>query len=282
MTNRLELNWKLDGFVDEQRYYYSETMIDLENLPMPKAVLPSDVRTYIDTTIEIGKTYYVCVGSVRGSTEKLSQFIKKYAFDQSLFKVNSNFEIDLTDKTGKVWTKYGNAQISSNMLQLDGNGDFLTTPASLDYHFANYEDVTIRFKLKVNAFQPSGIAAIFSTYKATPTNPNYGIRVSTNYISVQMWTSQTPTWAYSIPLGSEVEISLERQSMVWKLYINGDQFSDAISQTTNYTLDIFTAYLGSGINEGYGSDRDLNGSIRNFQIIKGLAVGGGQSTTPRI
>ena len=37
MTNRLELNWELDGVVDEQRYYCSETPIDPLNLPVPKA-----------------------------------------------------------------------------------------------------------------------------------------------------------------------------------------------------------------------------------------------------
>ena len=54
-------NWDLDGFVDEQRYYCSETPIDPENLPLPKAVLAGDVRTYVDTAIEVGKTYYVAV-----------------------------------------------------------------------------------------------------------------------------------------------------------------------------------------------------------------------------
>lgn len=281
-TNRLELNWNLDGFIDEQRYYCAETSIDPINLPAPKIVLQSDVRTYVDTNIELGKTYHVCVSSVRGGTEKLSQFIKMYAFNQSLFKINSNFEFDLTDKTGKVWTKYGNAQISSNMLQLDGNGDFLTTSASSDYHFANSEDVTIRFKLKVNAFKTSGIATIFSTYRPKSTNPNYSVRVGPNFASIQIWSSQTPTWAYSIPIGSEVELSFERKSMVWRLYINGDQFGASLSQTTNYTLDLYASCLGSGTVEGYGSDRDLNGSLSNFQIIKGLAVGDGKSTTARI
>lgn len=71
-TNRLELNWSLDGFVDEQRYYCSETPIDIENLPEPKAVLAGDVRTYIDTDITVSKIYYVRVGSVRNGVEKLS------------------------------------------------------------------------------------------------------------------------------------------------------------------------------------------------------------------
>ena len=71
MTNRLELNWKLDGFVDEQRYYCSETPIDPLNLPVPKAVLAGDVRSYIDADVEVGKTYYVRVGSVRDEVEKI-------------------------------------------------------------------------------------------------------------------------------------------------------------------------------------------------------------------
>lgn len=74
MTDRLELNWKLDGLVDEQRYYCSETPIDPENLPTRKAVLAGDVRTYVDTAIEVGKTYYVCISAVKDGIEKLSDF----------------------------------------------------------------------------------------------------------------------------------------------------------------------------------------------------------------
>lgn len=33
MTNRLEINWKLDGDIDEQRYYCSETPIGCFLLP---------------------------------------------------------------------------------------------------------------------------------------------------------------------------------------------------------------------------------------------------------
>lgn len=73
MTNRLELNWKLDGFVDEQRYYCSEVPIDVNNLPAPKAVLPGDALTHTDAAIEIGKTYHVCVSSVKNNTEKFSE-----------------------------------------------------------------------------------------------------------------------------------------------------------------------------------------------------------------
>lgn len=72
MTNRLDINWKLDGFVDEQRYYCSESAIDPLNLPPPKAILASDVRAYVDTDINEEKTYYIAVSSVRNLVEKLS------------------------------------------------------------------------------------------------------------------------------------------------------------------------------------------------------------------
>lgn len=282
MTNRLELNWKLDGFVDEQRYYCSETTIDVNSLPTPKAVLSGDVRTYVDTDIEVGKTYYTAIGSVKNAVEKLSAEIKVYAFNSSLFAINSDFESNLIDKTGKIWTAHGDAKVSTGALMLDGSGDYLTTPASNDYHFNNSEDVTIRFKVKINSFKSSNIATVFSTYKAVAGNPNYGVRVLNNMIAIVMWTAQSPIWAYSIPLGTEKEISIERKNMIWRLYVDGVQIGSTFTQTSNYTKDIATAYIGSGIYEGYNSERDLNGTIRKFQIIKGLAVGGGQSTTPRI
>lgn len=74
-TNRLELNWKLDGFVDEQRYYCSETPIDTENLPAPKAVLANGVRSYVDAAVDVGKTYYIRVGAVKNGIEKISSEI---------------------------------------------------------------------------------------------------------------------------------------------------------------------------------------------------------------
>lgn len=79
MTNRLDINWKLDGFVDEQRYYCSEAPIDPLNLPSPKSLLAGDARSYVDTAIELGKTYHVVVGSVNNGVEKVSNEISVIA-----------------------------------------------------------------------------------------------------------------------------------------------------------------------------------------------------------
>lgn len=75
MTNRLELNWQLDGFVDEQRYYCSDFPFDIDNMPTPKTVLTSDVRTYVDSDVVFGKRYYLCVSSFKNNTEKFGQQI---------------------------------------------------------------------------------------------------------------------------------------------------------------------------------------------------------------
>ena len=73
MTDRLESSWKLDGFVDEQRYYCSETPIDPDNLPAAKAILTGDVRNYVDTLVTTGSTYYVRISALKNGIEKLSE-----------------------------------------------------------------------------------------------------------------------------------------------------------------------------------------------------------------
>ena len=112
----------------------------------------------------------------------------------------------------------------------------------------------------------------------------YDIRVSNTYIGVVMWTaSNNVFFPYVVPLNTETEISLERKGMVWRLYVNGVQNGSSITQTSNYTKPINQAsVLGSGTLEGYGLTRDLNGTLRYFQIIKGKALGNGGSTTPTV
>lgn len=124
MNNRLELNWKLDGFVDEQRYYCSETPFTPETKPAPKVILAGDVRTYTDQAIEINKTYYVAVGSFKGSTEKLSNITEIITLlDENAFYASSllNFEDGFTDKKGLIWTPSGNAAVTNAQAKF---GDF--------------------------------------------------------------------------------------------------------------------------------------------------------------
>ena len=120
MTNRLELNWKVDGFVDEQRYYCSETPIDSENLPVPKVILDGEARSYIDTDVEVGKTYYVRVGSVKNGVEKISEEQSVYASN-----IDLNYKVKLLTSNNSLidngysqlgWIESGSIVFSDNTL----------------------------------------------------------------------------------------------------------------------------------------------------------------------
>lgn len=146
MTNRLELNWSLDGFVDEQRYYCSEAPIDASALPAPKAVLRGDARSHIDTFVTLSSVYNIAISSVKNNAEKLSKVKRVQAGDGdwssviSLLYFNSNFN----DETTRSWivnsaaltnqelfhddkvkfAEFHNAELrSSNNVSL-GSGDF--------------------------------------------------------------------------------------------------------------------------------------------------------------
>ena len=126
MTNRLELNWKLDGFVDEQRYYCSETQIDPANLPAHKAVLANDVRSYVDAAVEVGKTYYVAVSSVKGSIEKVSQVIEIITVGDEhwdkvvgLYRQEGSNIVDLSTFGGSLITNTG-LSVDSNVASPTG------------------------------------------------------------------------------------------------------------------------------------------------------------------
>ena len=141
MTKRLELNWKLDDLVDEQRYYCSETPIDVNNLPVQKAIIAGGVRTYSDTAIEVGKTYYVAVSSVKGSIEKVSQVIEiSTGGDEHWDKVVALLHFDeaaapsdIKDEKGLIWSLVNGAALSSLDSKFGSAKSMYTTPAALGY-----------------------------------------------------------------------------------------------------------------------------------------------------
>lgn len=121
MTNRLELNWKLDGLVDEQRYYCSETPFTSTTLPAPKAVILNTDRTYVDTNIDENKLYYVAVSSVKDGVEKVSE-IKEVSTTSYL--LNMPFSSDKNDhgKFGLTAKTVGSAVIQDGYLYVpDGS-----------------------------------------------------------------------------------------------------------------------------------------------------------------
>lgn len=131
MTNRLEIKWKLDGFVDEQRYYRQNTHIDVENLPAPFSLLVGSAREYIDYDIELYEKYYIIFSSVLSSNEKFSNQIMKYVTDNEIeylvidgvfknfgvYEVNElwnsppTIENDLISLNSNQWVDINNAEV---------------------------------------------------------------------------------------------------------------------------------------------------------------------------
>ena len=186
MTNRLELNWKLDGFVDEQRYYCSETAIDVNNLPLPKAVLAGDVRFYVDTDIDVGKTYYVAVGSVKNGVERLSEvrLVRAVGGDEYWDKVVAllHFDGDLTDETGRVWNLGGSVLTEDG--RFDGGlrrygGEDSTHTDSLELYGDTYT-IEFWYRQDANTWQFSAIFAVGTDSILFRVNPEGGIELLTN------------------------------------------------------------------------------------------------------
>jgi hypothetical protein len=147
MTNRLELNWKLDGFVDEQRYYCSDTPIDVNNLPAPKAIFAGGVRAYTDTDIVANQQYFIRVSAVKNGTEKVGEQIILDAKDYSKYTAYFRLIDFLDKKGGESLAAVGNAKIDNLAAYFDGAGDWLQRADASATTFAT-GDLTVECEFK--------------------------------------------------------------------------------------------------------------------------------------
>lgn len=297
MTNRLELNWKLDGFVDEQRYYCSETAFTADTKPVAKAVFANDVRSYTDEVdVKIAKKRYIAISSVRNNVEKFSSRFTTYCLPDSVIpQVWSDFKSNIADDFAGAWASRNGASVVNGVLKLDRNlAQYLDMSSSNDFHFNGTGDVTLRCKLKVSAFS-SGIRVLFTTRyndtAAAGAARNWSIFLTpTCGIRLNIWSSSVAgsiiekQWEASFQFNEEFEFSLERKNMVWSLYVNGNIFGSSVTQSTTYTPNLAGKLtIGSERNAGVtgNTERDLDGEVSMFQIIKRVALGNG-SVTPTI
>ena len=234
MTNRIELKWDLYYAVDEHRYYCSETPIDLENLPVPKAVLAGDVRTYIDTDIESGKTYYVRVGSVKGIIEKVSQEVEISAgsdphWDNVVALLH--FDGDLTDETGRVWGTFGSPTFEDvspiyGTSSFKTNGSDAVQTANSNLINDNNEPYCIEFTFKIISLDKYGtINPLFWCYSNGPWGDSLiGINSSTG-LFVQLH-SGTNSWIIennlaTILLLTPYHLALTYDGSDLRVFLNG-------------------------------------------------------------
>lgn len=233
MTNRLELNWDLDGFADEQRYYCSETPIDPLNLPVPKAVLAGDERTYIDTDIEVSKTYYVRVSSVRNGVEKLSLEsivdVRDKYFSNVVMISNMSAAVSgslINDVKEHIFTlRTGSAAIVDDPNAYDGKALFvdggIQSASSSDWNFDGKFTIEMRFKFASHE-QYGGILCC-----ATPDfnwkGWNLLFNANTNVLALEL--NQTFQLFSNITITANVyyDIAVDRdENNIVRLYVNGN------------------------------------------------------------
>lgn len=281
MTNRLELNWKVDGFVDEQRYYCSGTPIDPENLPAPKAILSGDVRSYIDTNIISDQTYFIRLSSIKNGTEKLSTEIimvtQKDEYIQYVVTLihflGEDKSTTIIDIKNKHWLTYGNAKISKDQskfgntsLFLDGNGDYVSTPHHADFNMGA-EQFTIECWARLSTL---GTPCFFSKWSATLDRSWALFIPSTNQLCFRFWDGALiqdvmGAWVPSLNTWHHLAVSKDSNNMI-RVFVDGVSIASAmrVEPVFNSTREV---WLGGA--RDFPS-LDLNGYIDEFRYTKGI------------
>lgn len=134
MTNRLEINWKLDGFASEQRYYRSESPMDVNSMPSPHEILSGSARSHIDQSGELGKNYYVRIGAFKNGVEKLSD-------EKGVF-------------FGKRWSPLNLTNVSKIWLDRD---NLIKDSSNRISQLTNMSDNTLNFVQAINNRKPVNV-----------------------------------------------------------------------------------------------------------------------------
>lgn len=265
MTNRLELNWELDGFVDEQRYYCSETQIDPENLLLPKAVLDAQARAYTDTEIEVGKTYYVCISSVKNGIEKLSQqklvstkqsYVNAFLSTDSVLVFGSNQQL-MADSINGGLTIGSLSQNTSNVFQLTDSPilENFTAEFEITRLVGSGADASVGLMFRTSNWSSDGISTggILVAISAT----RIILAKGTNSISGS--ETEIPGESYTFNLNVKYKVKIVANGATLTVYIND------VSVATK-TIDVNVA--GSFGFRSWSSSSGVSTKIENLRITE--------------
>ncbi|MCH7386633.1 hypothetical protein MMO39_04865 [Acinetobacter modestus] len=250
------------------------SMDDIENLP---AALVTGLSTmyYVDADIVKNQKYYYRVAVWRDGVRSVSEQITAWA-TENVIVIWSDFTTNLIDDTGKTWTSINGASIDEGALKLNRNSQQrLEIPYSPDFHFTNSEDVMIHCKVKISNFS-SDKRVLLTTRKDQGNVNNWCIYLEPNSIHFFIWSGSGSTvvdkiWSSVYAFNSEFDLVLKRESMVWKLIIDGVEVGSSVTQSANYVANTNSKLtIGSEFNTDTSADysRDLDGTIRYLHILK--------------
>lgn len=184
----------------------------------------------------------------------------------------------IVDETGKTWTRYGQAQISTtygisggSSLKLDGSGDYVkSTHTDFALGVGNF---TVEFWMR-----PSLFNSVYQRLIQFGPNATTGglwiveVKDVPGSIFVQTysggyWNVTEPLPAGTIPLSAWSHVAVTRCNGVWKLFVNGVGVESGVGGLGN-NITQTTVYVGSNSS---GSE-SYNGYIDNVRITKGTAL----------
>lgn len=184
-----------------------------------------------------------------------------------------NLDSDLTDAKGKVWTANGGAVVSSGWLNLDGSGDYLTTPQSTDFDFGS-GDFCIEAFINI-APGSSGNRCIAAKWSASSLSWRFLVETG-GRLALYMRLGGTTRFHLGpiLPTGTNVHVAIYRIGTTMYGTLNG---SHSASDSSFGTLSITATVQPTSIGSYSDASNFFNGKIRGVRITKGSSGGYGAS-----
>lgn len=279
MTNRLELNWKVDGFIDEQRYYCSETPININDLPVPKAVLAGDVRNIIDSDIA-EKRYYLLLSSVKNSVEKFGEQVSIWASNKDEYWSSVicllHFNGNANDVKGNAWSVVG-ASYETGLFGLGArfNGStnrYYRSPNNSIFKLTG--SATIEFAIKLLTKPAAGYYAGILSQRYNYSTQAFTILIDPNStklkVELKMSNGNFVYLEEPINLNEFVKIAIEidRESNKARLFKNGIIVHEVSMPYPLISIN-YPMQLG-GLDQQSGSGGQLDMIIDELRITKDI------------
>lgn len=271
MTNRLELNWNADGFFDEQRYYCSTSTIDVNALPSPKAVLANDVRTYVDTEITAGQTYYVRVSTVKNGVEKVSAETRIIAvtYKELILLHNPVAYYPLNEETGTVAVDVAASPANGAITNCLLGQTALSKNLGKCYYFNGNAKIELSTSSK---FAISGAITYETWFKGTITSGNSiaigynaGLRIQISGSINVIFSNANQLSSPTLSSNTLYHIVVVCTSSNLKIYVNGALIASKSTTAWTGMQSIVTPTIGSSGSENNGGEY-IAGYISNSAL----------------
>ena len=199
-----------------------------------------------------------------------------------LRSANPTDPLVFTDESGAghAITRYGDTKHvtfgTDTAIQLDGNGDYLKTPASNDWNFGT-NDFTIDLWVNFTS-TPDNFDGIFSTYKKSGTSGGYLMQVTGGTIQ---WYTPGVWWlntGVAPVVGQWYHLAAVRSGNVLTIYVNGVDrvHHDCTGLSFNSASDGLVLGKLYTLTAGYY----FGGYMDEMRVTKGFALWTGDFTPP--